>query len=109
MAGPRHDMHALIQIDPAKAKAKILATLREAKAHKGDAAAKLGCAHGTLLRWIAELDLGRAVEMQLAKAIREGWHHQRNRKSTGRPRGVKDSAPRKRRSPEEMSADAAKR
>lgn len=98
MSGQRHTINALIQVDPSKAKAQILAALKQTGVHKGDAAAQLGCSHGTLLRWIAELGLSVEVEAMAERAAREGWHHGKNRQSPGRPKGVKDSVPRTRRS-----------
>ncbi len=85
-------MRALITVEPGKAKEKILAALKTSKVHMATAAAALGCTHGTLLRWIADLELTRAVEQMKGKAIKEGWHHGRK---GGRPVGKTASARRK--------------
>lgn len=93
----KHELGSLIEYKPKEATERILNALREAKAHKADAAKLLGCSHGTLLRWIAKLGIGPQIDKLVAKAEREGWHHGR---TGGRPRGsvkVKAARPAKKR------------
>lgn len=103
MPGPRHELHALIQVAPASAKKKIVAALKSSGMHKGEAARLLGCSHGTLLRWIDALALGDEVERLVDKARDEGWYHGENRKSPGRPKGSKDSYQRTRRKRDDVN------
>lgn len=84
MAYVCHEINALISIDPNLAKQRILATLREAKMHRGLAAEKLGCNYATLHRWIKRLELDGSIAFLAAKAKREGWFHGR---TGGRPHG----------------------
>jgi transposase len=90
----KHDLSALIEAKPKEAAERIMVALRQAKAHKADAAKRLGCSHQTLLRWIAKLGIGAQVDKLIARAEREGWHHGR---TGGRPQGSGDKIPRKRR------------
>ena len=94
---PRHDIHAMIQVQPKVAKEKILEALRRHGMHIGNAAEALGCSYNTFLRWVEELALGPAIEKMKVQAKREGWRHTQNTPSTGRPAGSKDKAPRQRR------------
>ncbi len=82
---PNHEISALIRVQPAEAAKRILAALRETGMHKGEAAKRLGCAHSTLLSWIAQLHLAQKIEALAEKARKEGWHHGR---LGGRPPGT---------------------
>ncbi len=70
-----HEMGYLIRFDPAEAKKRILEALRLEGVHKGNASTRLGCRHGTLIRWIEQLKLAPAIATMTARAVREGWHH----------------------------------
>lgn len=77
------EINALIALEPAKASKMILDALRTAGMHKGNAAKEMGCSHGTLLRWIARLDLDTKITQMMEVAERRGWRHNGR---TGRPR-----------------------
>lgn len=70
-----HELTAMIRINPAGARTKILDALREAGMHKGRAATALECRHQTLTQWIERLELGAEVEKMTARALKDGWHH----------------------------------
>jgi len=82
---PNHEITALIRVNPEEAKRRILAALRETGMHKALAAKKIGCAHSTLIAWIAQLEMAKAIDTLVAKAQKEGWHHDRK---GGRPTGT---------------------
>lgn len=82
MANPHQEINALIALDPAKAAEIILDALRDAGMHKGNAAKAMECSHGTLLRWIARLNLDAKIAKMLKDAERKGWRHNGR---TGRP------------------------
>jgi len=84
MSFEQKEIQGLIIAEPEKARKKILSALEASRMHMGDAAKRLGCAHSTLLRWIAQLALARPIEVLKARAIRQGWHHN---KIGGRPKG----------------------
>lgn len=84
MAFEQKEMQALIITSPDKAKKQILAALKSSGVHMGHAATALGCAHVTLLRWIAKLDIGDDVDAMKARAVREGWYAGHK---GGRPKG----------------------
>lgn len=73
----------LIHTDPKAARDQILEAFRAEKMHVGNAAKRIGCTHGTLLIWIAKLEMGPAVAKLKKLAEREGWHHENH---GGRPR-----------------------
>ena len=82
---------ALIRLEPTRERAReasdaILAALRDNAMHKGETAKALGCAHGTLLGWIALLGLADKIARLEERSIAEGWHHGR---LGGRPRKPK--------------------
>lgn len=81
---PNHEISALIRVQPKEAAKKVLAFLKDAKMHKGDAARQIGCAHSTLISWIRQLELAPEIEKLEAKAKKDGWHHGR---VGGRPLG----------------------
>ena len=81
---PDHEISAYIRVKPEEAKKRLLAALREAGMHKGEAAKALGCAYTTLLKWIDKLDLEETIQSMTERAEREGWHHGRK---GGRPVG----------------------
>ena len=83
----KHVLSAEITANPKAAKEKILGALRTAGMHMETAAAELGCAHNTLLRWIDKLGIGNDVEKLRVKARKEGWHHD---KKGGRPVGTRN-------------------
>lgn len=85
-----HEMGYLIRFDQLEAKKRLLAALRKAGTHKGDAAKIFECNHKTLIRWIDELGISGDVEAMIATAIKEGWHHGR---VGGRPRHELTSKP----------------
>lgn len=80
----RQKLLALITIDPKAAKKEILDAFREAKANRIDTAKALGCHHHTLTRWCEELGIREELDKLEKKALKEGWHHGKNRQ--GRPR-----------------------
>lgn len=96
MSYSTHPINALIVLDPKEASKKILKVLKEVGMRKGDAAATLGCSHGTLIRWIEKLNLSSTIDAMYEVAKSEGWAYER-RPGSGRPRGSKDKASRKRR------------
>lgn len=61
-----HPIGALIQCEPAAAKAKILGALREANGNRAKAAKLLGAGDRSLYRWIERLEIWTDVD-----AIRE--------------------------------------
>jgi DNA primase large subunit len=75
MARVNHLIAHLIHTDPKAAKQAILDALEAEKMVMGQAAAHIGCTHGTLLVWIAKLDMSPAVEKLRLRAMREGWLH----------------------------------
>lgn len=80
-----HEIFALIIADPPRASKIILGSLKENGMHKGQTAEALGCTHGTLLRWIAKLELSDQIDRMVEKADTQGWRHNGR---TGRPRGT---------------------
>lgn len=101
----RHEIQALIQVQPSEAKKRIVSALKKSGVHLGNTAETLGCSYNTFLRWVEQLQLGEAIEEMKDKAKREGWRHTQNTPSTGRPAGAKDKSPRTRR----RAVDAAPR
>lgn len=93
----RHEIQALIQIQPEKAKTKIKDALKQNGVHLGNTAKFLGCSYNTFLRWVEQLELSETIEKMKDKAAKEGWRHTQNTPSTGRPAGAKDKTPRTRR------------
>lgn len=78
-------MHALIRERPQAARLAICLALFLSGMSKSDAAKRLKCTHGTLLRWIAMLKLEKRIELMTNDAIKNGWHHGRK---GGRPKGA---------------------
>ncbi len=113
MARVDYQLAHLIHIDPKAAKKEILDVLRGQKMHMTNAAAAIGCTHGTLLGWIARLDaiegigMTEAITALKAKAEKEGWHwvNHGNPNSKGRP--PLTEAEKKRRAKERAAATAA--
>jgi transposase-like protein len=79
-----HQIAHLIHVDAAKAKKQILDALREEGMHMANAAARIGCTHGTLLVWVKKLDMQADIDALRDVAKRNGWHHDH---VGGRPRG----------------------
>ncbi len=91
MAYTKHTLAALIEVDPKEAKAQICDAYTKAKASQRDAANVLGVAESTLIRWVRILDLAEAFAKIKRRAHREGWHHEQNQQSPGRPVGWRKS------------------
>ena len=77
MACERHQMAALIQVDPTKAKKQIVDAYVKAKCHFGEAAKALGCHQHTLGRWAEALGIQEQLKKIAERALKEGWHHGR--------------------------------
>lgn len=73
-----HALRALILVNPKEAKERILSAIQKKKGHQGDAAKHLGCSHGTLIRWIAALDMSKDIDALIAKMKKEGTFHEKN-------------------------------
>lgn len=84
MAFQKHTLSSLIDVDPKTAAEKLLAAYTEARANQRNAAKKLGVSEGTIIRWIKRLNLGQRFAKVKARALREGWHHDENKRG-GRP------------------------
>ena len=95
-----HDLGALVRVDPQAAAAKIVAAYTSASCSQRDAATLLGVEERSLIRWTKKLDEALAAMRKVslsvrlaavkARAIKEGWHHDRNRQG-GRPKGSRTS------------------
>ena len=72
-----HRMKALIEIDPAKARAEITDAFTKARCHYQDAAALLGATAQTYRRWARLLGVKGKLEALDEKARKQGWHHGR--------------------------------
>ncbi len=77
MAFVKHQMRSLIDVDPDRARREILAAVRKAKMHMGEAAKALECRQQTLLSWVRALDLEQEIDEMRETAKRNGWHHDR--------------------------------
>lgn len=84
MAFEQKEMQGIILTDPAEAKRMILAALESNGVHMGKTSSALGCAHVTLLRWIAKLGLADKVDAMKERAIKKGWYEGHK---GGRPKG----------------------
>ncbi len=87
MAYVKHQLAALIEVDPKAAAKQICDAYVEGKASQRDAAAVLGVNESTYYRWVKLLDLSAALEKLKAKAKKEGWHHEQFLQSPGQPVG----------------------
>jgi len=61
-------LRALMLVDPASAKAQVVAALEASAGNLPSAAEALGISHRTMSRWVVELGLERRVERLRAKA-----------------------------------------
>jgi hypothetical protein len=93
MAFQKHKLAALIDFDATAAADEIASKYRDAQASQKGAAELLECSEPTLIRWIRRLDvklgknkMTKRLEAIKAQALKEGWHHARNRMG-GRPPG----------------------
>lgn len=77
MAYRQHELAALIVVDRASARKRILAAFVDAKCSRDDAARILGCRRSTLLAWIKKLGLQGDLQDVEAIAKRDEWHHGR--------------------------------
>lgn len=84
MANKVHQMRYMILVEPEKAKREIIRALRKTGMHRAQAAAELGCAHSTFLKWIEQLKMADEIEALEETSIRNGWHHG---SVGGRPKG----------------------
>lgn len=70
-----HKIRALIEVDPAKAKAMILEAFEKAKCHYARAAKILGCETHSVTRWADQLGIREKLQKLEDRAEKEGWHH----------------------------------
>jgi transposase-like protein len=87
-----HEIRELIRAGHRdKARAKVVAAYRDAGAVGEYAARALDVNQATFWRWVKELDLTEKLALLEETAVRRGTKVERR----GRPKGQKDSAPRK--------------
>lgn len=84
------EMGYLIRVDPKEARRRIVEALKAAKMHRGKAAQRLGCTHGTLIQWTHRLAMEAEVKRLDERAEREGWRDETagaggRRPGAGRP------------------------
>lgn len=70
--------------DPARARKRVLAAFRRAKACRADAARLLGIVPSTLRRLVARLGMAGELDAAEERATVQGWHHD---KTGGWPKG----------------------
>lgn len=112
------EMGWLVKYDAKKARARILRALREEGMHRGRAARRLGCTHGTLIQWTTKLGMLEELRALDARSERDGWRAATAgvggaRKGAGRPKNPAPSprpkAARKKRPARAKKATRSKR
>ena len=77
-------MTAVVKVNPTKARVDILRAYEKTKCDLTAVSVLLGCSYNTLQRWVVALNLQPQLDRLKARALREGWHHGKNRNG-GRP------------------------
>ena len=93
-------MTAVVRVNPAKARLDILRAYEKSRCDLTATSVLLDCSYNTLQKWVTALALQPRLDKLKARALREGWHHDKNRNG-GRPRAQK--------SPTEARASVAKK
>lgn len=87
----------LTQLSPDKAAAELLAAFKKAKGHRGQTCTLLGVRGSKFRPLLEQLGLEDQLETMERKMRDEGkfWTNFRDTTGLGRPRGAKDTAPRR--------------